>query len=277
MPDSKTDIQSARTVALTQSKPKPLIEVRGLTKSFGTNRVLDGINLKVYPGESFIVIGGSGTGKSVLIKCILGLIDADKGDILVDGVDISDMDSKELRAMRKRFGMLFQGAALFDSLTILDNIAFGLIQGFGMQEEEARAIARQKMLAVDLSEDCANLFPAELSGGMQKRAALARAIATNPEIIFFDEPTTGLDPILSSTINALIKKSIRDMNVCTITVTHDMKSLREIGHRVGLLHQGQFIWQGSVSDMDQSNNSYVRQFIEGNPMGPFTTDRSIVG
>lgn len=252
----------------------PVIEVKNLSKSFGAHKVLENVNLKVFKGESFVVIGGSGTGKSVLIKCILGLIEPDKGEILIDGYDIYDMDYKERRDCLKSFGMLFQGGALFDSLTIAENVAFGLEQGFHMNPTEARKIAIEKLRAVELPEKIADAYPAELSGGMQKRAALARTIATNPRVIFFDEPTTGLDPILSGTINALIRQSIQDLKACTVTITHDMQSLRTIGHRVGLLYQGSFIWQGKVSEMDTTDNPYVRQFVSGNPNGPFTIQGS---
>lgn len=248
----------------------PLLQIKNLCKNFGNTVVLDHINLSVFRGESFVILGSSGTGKSVLIKCILGLIEPDKGEILIDGKDIMEMDELERMTTLKRFGMLFQGGALFDSLTVAQNIAFGLIQGFGVSESEARQVALTKLKDVDLPDSVADLYPAELSGGMQKRVALARAIATNPEVVFFDEPTTGLDPILSSTINMLIKRCIQNINACTITITHDMKSLRQIGYKAGLLHKGNFVWQGLVSDIDSSNDPFLKQFISGNPAGPLT-------
>ncbi len=248
----------------------PLIEVTNLYKAFGTNVVLNGITFSVKAGESFVVIGGSGTGKSVLIKCILGLIEPDKGEIRVKGKNLAELTSSERREALKHFGMLFQGGALFDSMSIVDNIAFGLIQGAGMARSEARKIALEKLGAVDLSAKVANLYPAELSGGMQKRVALARAIATSPDIIFFDEPTTGLDPIVSGTINDLIVRCVRDIGASAVTITHDIHSLRQIGDQIGLLFKGKFVWQGSVDDMDSTRNPYVVQFINGKPDGPFT-------
>ncbi len=256
---------------LKKQQEKPLIEVINLSKSFGDKVVLEHVNFSVNKGESFVIMGGSGTGKSILLKCILGLIEPDKGEILVDGVDILELDISERRTVMKRFGMLFQGGALFDSLTIAENISFGLIQGFNYSKAAALTIAMEKIKAVELPASVANQLPAELSGGMQKRAALARAIATTPDVIFFDEPTTGLDPILSSTINELIKKCTNELNSCAITVTHDMKSLKHIADKVGLLHEGKFIWQGSVEELDTTDNPYVQQFVKGEPYGPFTT------
>ncbi|MDP3372349.1 MAG: ATP-binding cassette domain-containing protein [Candidatus Paracaedibacteraceae bacterium] len=253
-----------------QVRDIPFIDVRGLSKAFGRNAILNEVSFSLNRGESFVIIGGSGTGKSVLIKSILGLIDPDKGEIRIDGVLFSTLSANERRKTLKRFGMLFQGGALFDSMTIAENIAFGLVQGAGMNKEKARKIALEKLDAVDLSKKVADLYPAELSGGMQKRVALARAIATNPEVIFFDEPTTGLDPIISGTINDLIVRCVREIGASAVTITHDIKSLRQIADRVGLLHKGQFIWQGTLSEIDCSENPYLEQFINGNPHGPFT-------
>ncbi len=249
----------------------PFIEINDLKKSFGLNKVLDGISLSVKKGESFVIIGGSGTGKSVLIKCILGLISPDSGDIIISGENLKDLTFKQRQRMLMRFGMLFQGGALFDSMTVAENIAFGLVKGLGMNKEQARVIALEKLSSVDLSKKVADVYPAELSGGMQKRVALARAIATNPEVIFFDEPTTGLDPIISGTINDLILRCVKDIGASAITITHDITSLRKIADRVGLLYQGKFIWQGTVDLMDRTTNPYVDQFINGRPLGPFTT------
>lgn len=248
----------------------PKIQIRGLTKAFGNNVVLDGLDLDIHKGESFVVIGGSGTGKSVLIKCILGLLSPDSGKILIDGQDVTHIQAKKRQKMMMRFGMLFQGGALFDSLPVWRNIAFGLTHAQGIDTATARAVALEKLKEVDLSASVADIFPAELSGGMQKRVSLARAIATNPEIIFFDEPTTGLDPIVSGTINNLIVRNVRQLGATALTITHDIKSLRHIGDRVGLLFKGKFIWTGSVTEMDQTDNPYVRQFIDGLPDGPFT-------
>lgn len=248
----------------------PLIRVENLSKSFGYNKVLDNLSFELYEKESFVVIGGSGTGKSVLIKCILGLLQADSGKILIKDQDITTLSSSERQKLLTHFGMLFQGGALFDSMTVAENVAFGLVQGMGMDKEKARKIAIEKLKAVNLSPSVADIFPAELSGGMQKRVALARAIATNPEVIFFDEPTTGLDPIVSGTINDLIIRSVRDLGASAISITHDINSLRKIADRVGLLFKGRLIWTGTVQEMDKTDNPYVHQFINGLADGPFT-------
>jgi phospholipid/cholesterol/gamma-HCH transport system ATP-binding protein len=251
-------------------KKEPIIRVENLHKSFGNNKVLDGVSLSVQEQESFVVIGGSGTGKSVLIKCILGLLTPDSGDIFIQGKNVKNLSLRERQGLLSSFGMLFQGGALFDSMVVWENIAFGLIQGKRMPLAEAKGIALEKLKAVDLPESTAYVYPAELSGGMQKRVALARAIATNPKVIFFDEPTTGLDPIVSGTINDLIVRCVRQIGASAITITHDMNSLRKIGDRVGLLFQGRLIWHGTVAEMDATDNSYVHQFIHGLPNGPFT-------
>jgi phospholipid/cholesterol/gamma-HCH transport system ATP-binding protein len=250
----------------------PKIQVRGLKKAFGSNIVLNGIDLDVFPGESVVIIGGSGTGKSVLIKCILGLIHPDAGEIYVDGQDITKMSYGQQQKALEKVGMLFQGSALFDSMTVWENVAFGLTHGSGMSLLKAKPIALEKLKAVNLDESVAEIYPAELSGGMQKRVALARAIAGNPEVIFFDEPTTGLDPIVSGTINQLIIKCVRDLGASAITITHDINSLRKIADRVVLLFQGKLIWQGTVDEMDTTDNPYVYQFIHGLPHGPFSTN-----
>lgn len=247
------------------------IRVRGLKKSFGNKVVLDGIDLDLHAGESFVVIGGSGTGKSVLIKCILGLIEPDAGSIKIDGQEIVGLSYTAQQKALDKFGMLFQGGALFDSMTVWENVAFALTHGHGMSPQEAKKIALEKLQAVNLDESSAFIYPAELSGGMQKRVALARAIAANPEVIFFDEPTTGLDPIVSGTINKLIIDSVRHLGASALTITHDISSLRQIADRVGLLCQGKLIWTGTVKEMDKTDNPYVVQFINGLPNGPFTT------
>lgn len=253
--------------------PKPIqrISVRGLCKKFGDMVVLDHIDLDLNENESLVIIGGSGTGKSVLIKCILGLIPYDSGTILINGQDISKLSVTEKDKLYSHIGMLFQGGALFDSMTVWENIAFGLIQGQRMPVEQAKDIAFEKLEAVGLKESAGYSYPAQLSGGMQKRVALARAIAIQPEIIFFDEPTTGLDPIVSGTINELIKKCVKDVGTSTITITHDMNSVATIGDRVGLLHQGKIIWSGTIDEMKKTKDPYVHQFIHGLPKGPFTT------
>lgn len=246
------------------------IEFRDVKKSFGPKTVLDGINLSVPRGSSFVIIGGSGTGKSVMLKSVLGLLRPDSGSILIDGLDVTTLPAREQEFMMKKFGMLFQGGALFDSLPVWENVAFGLIHGKKMAKTEARAIAIETLDAVGLQENVATLFPAELSGGMQKRVALARAIAVRPEIIFFDEPTTGLDPIMADVINDLIIKCVKQLGATALTITHDMASARKIADHVGMIHKGKIIWSGAVSELDNSDNPYVDQFIHGRATGPIT-------
>ncbi len=248
-----------------------MISLSGVTKSFGSNTVLRGVDLEVARGTSMVVIGGSGTGKSVLLKCILGLERHDGGTILLDGADVTRVDREPFLA---RFGMLFQGGALFDSLPVWQNVAFRLLRGsLARPRDEARAIAVEKLRRVGLGPDVADKLPAELSGGMQKRVSLARAIAAEPEIIFFDEPTTGLDPIMSGVINALIREIVTEMGATAITITHDMTSVRAIADQIAMLHGGRVRWTGPVGDMDDSGDPYVSQFISGNPEGPIETVR----
>jgi len=244
------------------------ISVRGLKKSFGRKLVLDGIDLDIGVGESVVVIGGSGTGKSVLVKCILGLLDADAGSIKIDGQEVTRLARSRREVLMQKFGMLFQGSALFDSLRVWENVAFGLIQGRGMERKEAKKIALAKLAAVGLGPEVGELRPAELSGGMQKRVALARAIAAEPEIIFFDEPTTGLDPIMGDVINDLIVKSVREVGATAVSITHDMASARKIADRIAMLHGGRIVWTGSATEIDCSGNPYVDQFINGRADGP---------
>jgi phospholipid/cholesterol/gamma-HCH transport system ATP-binding protein len=246
----------------------PKIQVRGLRKRFGPKVVLDGIDLDVGTGESMVVIGGSGSGKSVLIKCILGLIRPDSGSILIDGEETTRLDARGRERVMAKFGMLFQGSALFDSLPVWENVAFGLIQGQGMPRSKAREVAMRKLAAVGLSEQVGALVPAELSGGMQKRVALARAIASEPEIILFDEPTTGLDPIMGDVIDDLIIACVTELGATTITITHDMHSARKIASRVAMIYAGRIVWEGPASAIDQSGNPYVDQFVNGRADGP---------
>jgi phospholipid/cholesterol/gamma-HCH transport system ATP-binding protein len=246
----------------------PKIRLEGVHKSFGQKHVLRGIDLEIAAGESLVVIGGSGTGKSVLLKSILGLIRPDKGRILIDGVDTTRLSGSERVALMKRFGMLFQGAALFDSLPVWENVAFGLIQGRGMARAAARKIAIDKLAQVGLGPEVAVLFPAELSGGMQKRVGLARAIAAEPEIIFFDEPTTGLDPIMADVINDLIVKCTRDLGATTLSITHDMASARKIADRIAMIYEGRIIWAGPADTVNDSGNAHVDQFVHGRADGP---------
>ena len=244
------------------------IKVRGLCKAFGRKVVLRDLDLDVPKCQSLVVIGGSGTGKSVLIKCIIGLMTPDKGSIEIDGHEVTRMSSGEREEIMHKFGMLFQGGALFDSIPVWENVAFGLIAGRGFNRAEAKEIALRKLAAVGLGPDVANLFPAELSGGMQKRVSLARAIATEPEIIFFDEPTTGLDPIMSQVINELIKQCVDDLGATALSITHDMHSLRVIGDGAAMIYDGRIIWNGQAQDIDHSGNPYVEQFVQGKAEGP---------
>jgi len=247
---------------------KPKIELRGVKKRFGPKIVLDGVDLVVNEGDSVVIIGGSGSGKSVTIKCVLGIIQADSGTILVDGEDVTHIKGAAREAQLKKFGMLFQGGALFDSLPVWENVAFGLIQGRGVSRSKAHEIALEKLAKVGLGPEVAKLSPAELSGGMQKRVGLARAIAADPEIIFFDEPTTGLDPIMADVINDLIHSTVRDLGVTAISITHDLASARKISNRIAMLYKGKIIWDGATKDIDHSGNPYVDQFIRGSAEGP---------
>lgn len=246
----------------------PKIQLSNVHKSFGPKVVLDGVDLSVARGESVVVIGGSGTGKSVMLKSILGLLRPEKGSIKVDGEEVIGMKARDRERVMRKFGMLFQGAALFDSLKVWENVAFGLIQGQAMERDQAHAIAMEKLAQVGLAKSAGELFPAELSGGMQKRVALARAIATTPEIIFFDEPTTGLDPIMADVINDLIVKCTKELGVTALSITHDMASARKIADRIAMLYKGRLVWVGPAKDIDHSGNEFVDQFIHGRAEGP---------
>ena len=246
----------------------PKISLRGVTKAFGQKQVLRGIDLDVAPSESVVVIGGSGTGKSVLLKCILGLMRPDAGSIKVDGAETVGLRNHSRANVMRKFGMLFQGGALFDSLRVWENVAFGPIQSDGMDPAKAREVAIAKLGNVGLAPEIGELFPSELSGGMQKRVALARAIAREPEIIFFDEPTTGLDPIMADVINDLIKECVRNLGATALSITHDMASVRKIADHVAMIYDGRIIWTGSAADIDRSGNPYVEQFVHGKAEGP---------
>lgn len=246
---------------------QPKIRLEGLKKSFGSKHVLKDVNLTLEKGESLVVIGGSGTGKSVLIKCILGLLPPSGGKIYIDGQDVLALSRAEREKVVSQIGMLFQGGALFDSLPVWENVAFGLRQR-GMKKEEAYKIALEKLLAVGLTETTASLMPAELSGGMQKRVGLARAIASSPAILFFDEPTTGLDPIMRSVIDSLIVKCVKELGAAAITITHDLISAHAIADKVAMLYDGEIIWAGPIKDLEKSKNPYLNQFIHGRMEGP---------
>ena len=248
-----------------------MITLNGVHKSFGPNRVLRGVDLTIAKGQSMVIIGGSGTGKSVLLKSILGLVRPDQGVIALDGQNVARVERDGFLA---RFGMLFQGGALFDSMKVWENVAFRLMRGDRpMAKPEARAVAIEKLRRVGLKPAVADLFPAELSGGMQKRVGLARAIAAEPEIIFFDEPTTGLDPIMAGVINTLIREIVVEMGVTAMTITHDMSSVRAIADHVAMLHDGLIRWTGPVAEMDAASDPYLQQFIHGRAEGPIESVR----
>lgn len=248
-----------------------MIEIRNLKKSFGSKHVLQGVDLDIAKGESMVIIGGSGTGKSVLLKSVLGLVSPDSGSITVAGSNALTADRDRFLA---QFGMLFQGGALFDSLLVWENVAFRLLQGRDkLSKSDARDVAIEKLRRVGLTPDVADQFPAELSGGMQKRVGLARAIAAQPDIIFFDEPTTGLDPIMSGVINELIREIVVEMGATAMTITHDMSSVRAIADKVAMIHNGVVQWSGNVADMDNSGDPYLDQFIHARPEGPIEAVR----
>ncbi len=248
------------------------IKISNLHKAFGKKVVLDGVDLELNKGESLVVIGGSGTGKSVLIKCIQGLLTPDSGSIEIDGEETVGADRRTQDALHAKMGMLFQGGALFDSLTVWENVAFGLLENQKMDRKKAKTEAVRVLRQVGLAPDVADLYPSEISGGMQKRVSLARAIATKPEIIFFDEPTTGLDPIMADVINDLIIESARGLGATALTITHDMASARKIADRIAMLYKGKIIWQGTVKELEKTDNPYVKQFINGSSQGPIKVE-----
>lgn len=263
---------AAPAPAATEEKSPIHIAMKDVRKAFGSKHVLNGVNLDIPRGQSVVIIGGSGTGKSVSLKCILGLLEPDSGSILVDGKETIGQSPAEREQMLRQFGMLFQGAALFDSLPVWQNVAFGLIQGHGTPRAEAREIALDKLAQVGLGPEIADLSPSELSGGMQKRVGLARAIATDPEVIFFDEPTTGLDPIMADIINDLIAKCVKEVGATAVTITHDMSSARKIGDKIAMIYKGEIIWEGTPDEVDDSGNDFVEQFVKGLEEGPIQVE-----
>jgi len=252
----------------TNANSAPMISLKGIRKSFGPKTVLDGLGLDIQKGESLVIIGGSGTGKSVMIKCIQGLLTPDSGSITIDGQNVIDMRQTERDKINKKIGMLFQAAALFDSLPVWENISFGLMSEGLVTHDQGYEIALEKLALVGLDKKLADAWPSDLSGGMQKRVGLARAIAANPEIIFFDEPTTGLDPIMADIINNLIVAVNQKVGATALTITHDMQSAKKIGDRIAMLYQGKIIWVGTPEEVDNSGNEYVDQFIHGRVDGP---------
>lgn len=252
----------------------PKIALEDVHKSFGSKHVLRGVDLEVAKGQSMVIIGGSGTGKSVTLKCVLGLVIPDTGRVLFEGEDVTRAKGRARERMLDRFGMLFQGGALFDSLTVWENVAFRRRQGKGrLSRSDARDLAVEKLRRVGLDPATADLYPAELSGGMQKRVGLARAIATEPEVIFFDEPTTGLDPIMSEVINELIRELVVELGATALTITHDMGSVRRIADRVAMLHGGVVQWEGPVAEIDETTEPHMRQFVRGLAEGPIAALR----
>jgi phospholipid/cholesterol/gamma-HCH transport system ATP-binding protein len=246
----------------------PLLKLEGVEKSFGTKQVLRGVDLEVARGQSLVVIGGSGPGKSVMLKNALGLMTPDKGRIFFDGEDVTKANGKAREKMRARVGMLFQSGALFDSLTVWENVAFRLINTEGTKRSEAKERAIETLKKVRLGADVAGLYPAEISGGMQKRVSLARSIISKPDLIFFDEPTTGLDPITADAINDLIVEMVRGLGAAAVSITHDMASARKIADEIAMLFEGRIIWRGPASEVDRSGNEYVDQFVNGRADGP---------
>jgi len=247
---------------------QPILELKDVKKSFGSNHVLRGVNIDVAPGNSLVILGGSGSGKSVMLKNALGLMTPDSGKILFNGQDVTHDQGKEREAMRARMGMLFQSGALFDSLTVWENVAFRPLNAEKMKRTDAKDRAIETLKKVRLGPSVADLFPAELSGGMQKRVALARAIITKPDLIFFDEPTTGLDPITADAINDLILEQVKALGAAAVTITHDMASARKVADEIAMLFEGEIIWRGPADIIDNSGNDHVDQFVHGRAEGP---------
>jgi phospholipid/cholesterol/gamma-HCH transport system ATP-binding protein len=246
----------------------PKLRLRGLRKAFGAKQVLDGVDLEVAAGHSLVILGGSGSGKSVTIKCVLGLIAPDAGTIEIDGHDLLRMPRREREAIGDRIGMLFQNGALFDSLPVWENVCFKLLAQKRIDRRRARDKAAEVLAQVGLAASVGDLSPAELSGGMQKRVALARTIAAEPDLIFFDEPTTGLDPIMGAVIDGLIVDCVQRLGATAVSITHDMASARRIGDTAAMLHAGRLVWSGPAASLGQSGNAMVDQFARGEREGP---------
>jgi phospholipid/cholesterol/gamma-HCH transport system ATP-binding protein len=247
---------------------EPILKLENVVKTFGRNEVLRGVDLDVAPGQSLVVIGGSGSGKSVMLKNALGLMTPDSGKVFFDGHDVTQSTGKPREMMRSRVGMLFQSGALFDSLTVWENVAFRLIHKERLKRSDAKERAIATLKKVRLGSEVAGLYPAEISGGMQKRVSLARSIISEPDLIFFDEPTTGLDPITADAINDLILEQVRDLGAAAVSITHDMPSARKIADEIAMLFEGKIIWRGKASDVEHSGNEYVDQFVHGRASGP---------
>lgn len=241
--------------------PLPKLRIRGLKKAFDQNVVLDGVDLDIQAGDNLVLLGASGSGKSVLVKCILGLLSPDAGSIVVDGREVADLTSEERDRLMRKTGVLFQNGALFDSLTVWQNVAFGLMHGSGISADRARAVAIEKLAAVGLGADVADLYPVALSGGMQKRVALARAIAADPEMLFLDDPTAGLDPILTTIIDQFILNSLQTLGATALTITQDVDSARRIADRIAVLHGGRIIWEGPVDEVDRTGDPHVNEIV----------------
>ena len=246
----------------------PKLRLRGVRKQFGDKVVLDGIDLEVMPGTSMVVIGGSGSGKSVLLKCIIGIMEPDAGVIEIDGRDVLQLEPREREAARARIGMLFQNSALFDSLPVWENVAFGVLARQKIPRANARTRAVEVLAQVGLAASVGDLWPAELSGGMQKRVGLARAIASQPDMLFFDEPTTGLDPIMGAIIDGLIVDCVKRLGSTAVAITHDMPSARRIGDRAAMIYAGKIVWEGPATQLMDSGNPVVDQFTHGEREGP---------
>ncbi len=277
-PEPQTVQPSPPTPAATATRSlTPKLHLQGVTKTFGARQVLDGVDIAVAPGRSLVIIGASGQGKSVTLKIAVGLMRPDQGQVLVDGEDVTGMDASDRARRSPRFGMLFQGAALFDSMRVWENVAFRLVIADKTPKREAKDRAIEALGRVGLTPEFAGLYPGELSGGMQKRVGLARAVVAHPDILFFDEPTTGLDPITSDVINNLILEEVKRLGCTAISITHDMTSARKIGDEIAMLHGGHIVWRGDAKAIDQTDNAYVRQFINGVAQGPITGDAGPIG